>query len=74
MKLAAARRLNFWSIRELAQRANVATRTINNIELGRTTPSLATIKSLSEALGVDALEIDEFRDTIMRDRLAPASV
>ena len=74
MKLAAARRLRFWSIRELAQRADVATRTINNIELGRTTPSLATIQRLSEALGVDALEIDEFRDAIMGDRLAPARV
>jgi transcriptional regulator with XRE-family HTH domain len=72
MKLAAARRLKFWSIRELAQQAGVATRTINNIELGRTTPSLATIKSLSEALGVDALEIDEFRDAIMGEGLALA--
>jgi transcriptional regulator with XRE-family HTH domain len=74
MKLAAARRLKFWSIRELAQRAGVATRTINAIELGRTTPSLATIKKLSETLDVDPLEVDEFRDAIMGKVMALASV
>jgi transcriptional regulator with XRE-family HTH domain len=74
MKLAAARRLKFWSIRELAQRAGVATGTINGIELGRTTPSLGTIKKLSETLEVDPLEIDEFRDVILGKAMALASL
>jgi transcriptional regulator with XRE-family HTH domain len=77
MRLAAARRLRFWSIRELARRADISTGTLNGIELGRTTPSLNTIKKLSEVLEVDPLEIDEFRRVIMGDqsnRLAPASV
>jgi transcriptional regulator with XRE-family HTH domain len=65
MKLAAARRLKLWSIRELAQRAGVATRTINAIELGRTTPSLSTIRKISATLGVDPIEIDEFREALL---------
>ena len=74
MRLAVARRTRLWSIRELAQRAGVATRTINDIELGRTTPSLVTIRKLSEALGMDPLEVDEFRDAILGKAMAPASV
>jgi transcriptional regulator with XRE-family HTH domain len=73
MRLAAARRLKLWSIRELAERSGVSTRTINTIELGRTTPSLLTIKRLSEALEVDPLEVDEFRDAIMGKAMALAS-
>ena len=74
MKLAAARRLKLWSMRELAERSGVSTRTINTIELGRTTPSLATIRRLSEALEVDPIEVDEFRDAIMGEAMALASV
>jgi transcriptional regulator with XRE-family HTH domain len=73
MKLAAARRLKLWSMRELAERSGVSTRTINTIELGRTTPSLLTIKRLSEALGVDPIEVDEFRDAIMGKAMALTS-
>jgi transcriptional regulator with XRE-family HTH domain len=73
MKLATARRMRFWSIRELANRAGVSPRTLNTIELGRTTPSLSTIKKLSEALGVDPLEIDEFRNVIIGERAALAT-
>jgi DNA-binding XRE family transcriptional regulator len=50
MKLVAARRTKLWSIRELAHRAGAANKTINDIELGRTTPSLITIGKLSAAL------------------------
>jgi transcriptional regulator with XRE-family HTH domain len=76
MKLVAARRSKLWSIRELARRAGVVTKTLNDIELGRTTPSLITIGKLSEALGVDPFEIDEFRDAILgtESELAPARV
>jgi transcriptional regulator with XRE-family HTH domain len=74
MKLAAARRQKLWSIRELARRADLVTKTINDIELGRTKPSLGTIRKLSEALEVDPMEVDEFRDAIMGELVAPASV
>jgi transcriptional regulator with XRE-family HTH domain len=74
MRLVAARRTRLWSIRELAGRAGVATRTLNDIELGRTKPSLGTIRRLSEALGMDPLEIDEFRQAILGDTAALAHV
>jgi transcriptional regulator with XRE-family HTH domain len=73
MNLAAARRRRLWSIRELAQRAGVSPRTINTIELGRTTPSLSTVRKLSEALGIDPLEVDEFKDVILGKAMALAS-
>jgi transcriptional regulator with XRE-family HTH domain len=74
MKLATARRMKFWSIRELANRAGVSPRTVNTIELGTTTPSLITIRKLCEALEVDPLEIDEFRGIILGERAALAHV
>ena len=76
MKLVAARRTRLWSIRELSRRAGIVTKTLNDIELGRKTPSLITIGKLSEALGVDPLEIDEFREAILgpESELAPTTV
>jgi transcriptional regulator with XRE-family HTH domain len=74
MRLVVARRTRLWSIRELARRAGIATRTLNDIELGRTKPSLGTIRRLSEALGMDPLEIDEFRQSILGDTAALAHV
>jgi transcriptional regulator with XRE-family HTH domain len=73
MRLAMARRRKFWSIRELARRAGVTPRTLNTIELGQTTPSLRTIQKLSEALEMDPMDIDEFRDVIMGERAALAT-
>jgi transcriptional regulator with XRE-family HTH domain len=66
MKLVAARRSRLMSLRELGSKARVTTKTINDIELGRTTPALSTIRKLSEALGIDPMEVDEFRDAIQR--------
>jgi transcriptional regulator with XRE-family HTH domain len=76
MKLVAARRSRLWSIRELSHRAGIATRTLNDIELGRTTPSLLTIRKVSEALEIDPFEVDEFRDAILgtESELAPTTV
>ena len=54
----------FWSQRELAKRAGVAQRTIVEAELGRQVPHLATMRKLAEALGVDPIEVDEFRAAV----------
>jgi DNA-binding XRE family transcriptional regulator len=45
----------------LAKRAGVAQRTVVDAEAGRTVPQPATMRKLAEALGVDPMEIDEFR-------------
>ncbi len=42
----------------------MVTKTIVDNEHGRSVPRLATIKALSAALAVDALEIEEFRRAI----------
>lgn len=52
------------SIRELAREAGVATSTIYLTESGRTTPRPAIVRRLAAVLGVDPLEVDEFRRAI----------
>ena len=52
------------SLRELAKRAGVAQRTIVEAEAGRQVPRPATMRKLAAALGVDPLEVDEFRAAI----------
>ena len=52
------------SFRELAKRAGVAQRTIVEAEAGRQVPRPATMRKLAEALGVDPLEVDEFRAAV----------
>ena len=52
------------SQRELAKRAGVVQRTIVEAEAGRQVPRLATMRKLSEALGVAPEEVDEFRAAI----------
>lgn len=53
-----------WSQRELASRADVTQKTIVDLERGRTEPRLQTMRKLAAALGVEPLEIDEFRQAI----------
>ena len=53
-----------WSQRELAQRAGVAEGTIVNIETGHRLPRLLTMRRIANALGVNWMEIDEFRQVI----------
>jgi len=48
------------SLDDLAEKAGVSNKTIVQIEHGRQLPKLRTIRRLSEALGVDPMEIDEF--------------
>jgi transcriptional regulator with XRE-family HTH domain len=52
------------SQRELARRAGVAQRAIVEVEAGRRVPRLATMRKLAEALGVDPMEVDEFRAAV----------
>ena len=64
MKLVDVRRNRVLSTRDLARESGVSAKTINAIERGRTRPAFATIRKLSMTLGVDPLEVDEFRDAI----------
>jgi DNA-binding XRE family transcriptional regulator len=73
MKLVEVRRSRLMSTRELSRQAHVARKTIIDIEQGRVTPALFTIRKLSDALGVDPLEVDEFRDAIRGKELALAN-
>lgn len=54
------RRGKLISIEGLADKAGVSTKTIVEIELGRSVPRLRTIKKLSEALEVDPTSVEEF--------------
>ncbi len=63
------RRQKLMSIMDLATAADVSTRTIMDLEHGRTVPRLLTMRKLSEQLGVSPDEIDEFRDAIRGDDL-----
>lgn len=50
-----------WSQRDLAAQAGVAQKTIVDLELGRIEPRLQTMRKIAAALGVDPLDIEEFR-------------
>ncbi len=61
-----------WTITELAEKSGVALATISDIERGKKTPRIATIRRLAEALGVapdaidwpgNPLELDPDEDT-----------
>jgi DNA-binding XRE family transcriptional regulator len=52
------------SQRDLAQVAQVAPKTVVDVELGRVVPQLKTMRKLAAALSVDPLDVDEFRQAI----------
>jgi transcriptional regulator with XRE-family HTH domain len=63
--LATHRRRRFWSQRDLAQKAGVAVGTIVGLERGQTQhPRLKVMRQIAAALGVEPLEVDEFRRAI----------
>lgn len=66
MKLVEVRANRALSIRELANLAGVAARTVYGIERGEVVPTLSTIRKLADALGVEPSEVDEFRVAIER--------
>jgi transcriptional regulator with XRE-family HTH domain len=73
MKLVEVRRSKLFSLRDLEQASGVTAKSINSIERGITTPTLATIRKLCGALGVEPMEVDEFRDAIRGKEVALAS-
>ncbi len=52
------------SIRELARTAGVAPSTVYLIEAGRTTPQPAVMRRIAAALGIDPLQVAEFRSAV----------
>jgi transcriptional regulator with XRE-family HTH domain len=52
------------TLRDLDKKSGVSVTTIHAIERSGRTPSLKSIRAISEALGIDPLEIDEFRAII----------
>jgi transcriptional regulator with XRE-family HTH domain len=60
MSLKAWRHSKVLSIEDLAKVAGVSNKTITDIEHGRVRPKFRTIRRLSEALGVEPGEIEEF--------------
>ena len=58
------RRRKLYSIANLAKASGVSTKTILDLEHGRTTPRLVTIRKLSEQLDVEPEEVEEFRMAI----------
>lgn len=60
MKLREARLKRFMSIRALAEKAGVSTRTIQQAESGRQVPYFVTARKIAEALGMEPSDIDEF--------------
>ena len=68
-----ARARSVLSVRELAARAGVAPATVYQIEHGRTRPHYRSIRVLSEALGVDPMQIVEFAWVIEEGGALPAT-
>jgi transcriptional regulator with XRE-family HTH domain len=64
MTLRECRRRKLMSIADLAKATGMSTRTIVDIEHGRTVPRLLTIRKLSDQLGVTPDEIEEFNRAI----------
>lgn len=58
------RRRNLYSIDALAKEAGVSTKTIVDLEHGRQSPRLGTMRKISDALKVDPFEIAEFVEAI----------
>ena len=54
--------------RELARAAGVTHKTLIDLELGRRTPTFATMRRISEVLGVAATDIAEFAASVERRR------
>lgn len=64
VKLAQHRKRRMLSQDALAALSGVGKSTLVHIELGRVRPQFKTIKRLSEALGVEPSEVDEFRPSL----------
>ena len=52
------------SHRALGSLAGVSNKTLSDVELGKVTPKLRTIRRLCDALAVEPMEVTEFRKAI----------
>jgi transcriptional regulator with XRE-family HTH domain len=59
-----ARRARLLTIRDLAAKAGVSTKTVVDVEAGRVAPKFRTIRRLAAALAVSPVEIAEFQAVI----------
>jgi transcriptional regulator with XRE-family HTH domain len=64
VKLVTARSLRGWTQRELAEKADVSHVTIVKLENEGRAPRAKTLFKISQALGMDPREIDEFRPAL----------
>jgi DNA-binding XRE family transcriptional regulator len=72
--LKSIRRRQLLSQRDLAQRAGVTASTVYLIETGRTEPRLSVMRRLCVTLGVQPMEVDEFRQVLeVGEQAAPAA-
>lgn len=68
------RRRQLHSRESLAKAAGVSESTIYLIEKGKTRPRLGVMRKLAAALGIDPMEVDEFRLTVDEpERTRPAA-
>jgi transcriptional regulator with XRE-family HTH domain len=56
------RRLQGWSLRDLARESGVAVDTVLDLEHRARLPRPSTMRKIAAALGVQIAEIDEFRE------------
>lgn len=67
--LAALRRRAYLSQQELADRAGVSKASVFKLEAGTVRrPHGRTVRAIAAALGVDPLDVDEFRAAVERER------
>jgi transcriptional regulator with XRE-family HTH domain len=67
MSLKQTRRKRLLSVRELAERAQVAPSTLSAIEAGQRVPHFRTMRRIAAALDVPAEEIAEFARALRED-------
>ena len=64
MKLREARARRLLTAQELAKQAGMSDSTHYHIERGGWSPSLKTVRKLSAVLGVDPMDVEEFKAAI----------
>lgn len=65
------RRRRLFTIKGLAELADISTKTVVDIEHGRQTPRLDTIRKISDVLKVEPFEVVEFVEAI-EGKVTPA--
>ncbi|HPC72557.1 MAG TPA: helix-turn-helix transcriptional regulator [Treponema sp.] len=64
MKLKEARKRKLLTVEELASQSGVSVSAINKIEQGAWLPSLKTIRKIAPILGIEPVEVEEFKAAI----------